>query len=230
MNERHDDHGKANGVTTRSLLKKAHKSGDAYIKGPYFAEAEGAMAWQQDLIINPILDRYAGKFDYATVLDFAAGHGRNSVWLIERSQHIVIVDINQSNLDYCRKRFAGDSRFSYVLTNGFDLAGIEEEAISFLYSFDSMVHFEPEVVESFIADFRRVLQPGGYGFCHHSNYSARPGGDFRKNPHARNYMTKELFAQYLSETGFEIIEQTVLDWEVPKLDCISVFRKPHAVV
>lgn len=213
-------------MTAKTLRKKARKVGDSYIKGPYYDEAEGAMAWQRELIIDPILDRYADKIDDSKVLDFAAGHGRNSVWLAERSQHVVIVDINQGNLDYCARRFAGDSRFSYILTNGFDLAGIEDETISFLYSFDSMVHFEPEVVASFIVDFKRVLRPGGYGFCHHSNYAEKPGGDFRKNPHARNYMTKELFAQHLNDAGFEVVEQVVLDWEIPQLDCISVFRKP----
>lgn len=39
-------------------------------------------------------------------------------------------------------------------------------------------------------------------------------------------MDKKIFAYLAYRCGFEIIDQTVIDWSVPELDCISLIRKP----
>lgn len=178
---------------------------------------------EREEIILPFLDRYG--IDYSNVMDFAAGHGRNSAWLRERSGHIWIVDINQEVIDYCRQRFQNDHRFSYLRNDGVSLKGIPGASITFLFSFDAMVHFHTSVLRSYVLEFHRVLKKGGYGFCHHSNYSEHPDRDFKENPHWRSFMSKELFAQYLTDVGLEVVEQKVIDWRVPKLDCLSLFRR-----
>ena len=99
--------------------------------------------------------------------------------------------------------------------------------MTLVYTFDSMVHFDSDVVREYLKEFRRVLRPGGHGFCHHSNYTGSPGGDFTKSPHWRNFMSKELFAHYCAKEGLTILEQRVIDWTCSKLDCLSVFQKPE---
>ena len=210
-----------------SLLARARSSGDPFKSADYFAAAEPAMDEQWRGLVWPRI----GKLDLTRVLDLAAGHGRNSAKLRDVAGTVVIVDINDECLDACRRRFEGDPRFRYVKTDGATLAGVADASITLVYSFDSMVHFAPEVVRSYLRECRRVLVPGGHGFCHHSNYTGNPDGDFRASPHWRNHMSRELFARYCGEAGLDVVRSDVIDWGQPPdfyagLDCLTVFRKP----
>lgn len=94
-----------------------------------------------------------------------------------------------------------------------------------IFCYDAMVHFPPDVVESYVRDAARILVPGGRAFFQHSNYV---GGDqhYGLNPHARNYMTQELFASFVAETPLSIEESHVLAWgDVPALDCLMLLVK-----
>lgn len=213
-----------------SIEAKAHKSGDMFREWPYtgyFQAAEPDMDAQWDALIWP----HIRDLDFRNVVDFAAGYGRNSTKLREVADHIIIVDINQECIEKCRQRFAGDERFEFIQNDGTSLTGIGDQTVSLLYSFDSMVHFEPEVVRAYMPEFYRVLQPGGHGFCHHSNYTGNPGGDFWESPHFRNYMSRELFAEYCREAGLEVLNAEVIGWGggdnyQPDLDCLTLFHRP----
>jgi ubiquinone/menaquinone biosynthesis C-methylase UbiE len=209
------------------LARRARESGDPFKQADYFAAAEPDMEAQWRTLVWPRI----GGLDLTRVLDLAAGHGRNSAKLREVAGAVVIVDINDECLDACRKRFAGDPRISYVKTDGATLGGVEDASITLVYSFDSMVHFAPEVVRSYLHECSRVLVPGGHGFCHHSNYTGNREGDFRASPHWRNHMSRELFADYCREAGLDVVRSDVIDWGQPPdfyagLDCLTVFRKP----
>lgn len=119
-----------------------------------------------------------------------------------------------------------EQKNTYLKNDGYSLKGIGDYSVSLIYSFDSMVHFDNEVVQNYLKEIYRVLKPGSRGFIHHSNYVGNPGGNFMENPHCRNFMSKELFAHYCIRAGMNIIEQKPLDWELPALDCLTVFEKP----
>jgi SAM-dependent methyltransferase len=134
-----------------------------------------------------------------------------------------MLDIQAGN-EGRRRRFAEHARGA--VNNGYDLRPAADGAFSLVYSFDSMVHFEGEVVRSYLRDTLRVLRPGGRGFFHHSNYTA--GSDWRTSPHARNNMSRELFASYAQEAGLRVIRQMVFDWgHVADLDCLSLVERPE---
>jgi SAM-dependent methyltransferase len=209
------------------LEVKARESGDPFKAADYFALAEPSIDWLWTTLIWPMI-RGA---DFTCVVDLAAGHGRNSVKLAEVASEIVVVDINEECLEACRRRFAGDPRFRYVRTDGSSLAGIEDRSVTLVYSFDSMVHFHPDVVRAYLRECARVLRSGGTGFLHHSNYLGNPQGDFRQSPHWRHYMSAALFAEACQAAGLEVLEQRVIDWGsgddlVPGLDCLTRFRRP----
>ncbi len=210
-------------LTNRRLLNDALSSGEPFRNAPYYDIAEPDIDEQWENLIWPFLKDKG--IDFHCVLDLAAGHGRNSAKLIEYADRIVIVDINQENIDVCKKRFYGDERFLYIKNNGISLRGVRNNSITFVYTFDSMVHFDSDVVRAYLREFYRVLKPGGYGFCHHSNYTENPGSIFTDNPHWRNFMSKELFAHYCYKEGLIIEEQMLLDWSYSKLDCLSLFMK-----
>jgi ubiquinone/menaquinone biosynthesis C-methylase UbiE len=205
---------------------------DAYSDSAYFAQAEGAMerAWQEQ--IEP---RLAG-FDLEVCVELAPGHGRNSARLAERAREIWLIDVNESCIEACRARFGerqGDCRFHYLVNDGRGLGGVPDGVASFVYSWDSVVHFDREIVRGYVPEFARVMRPGAGGLVHHSNYgNVAADSDWRSHPHWRSNMTAELFRAYCEEAGLEVIRQDLLEWgrkagaPVADIDCVSLFRKP----
>jgi len=166
--------------------------------------------------------------DFSVVVDLAAGHGRNTAKLLELASKLYVVDINPDNIEFCRRRFAGDTRLEYVVCDGVSLAGIPDEEVSLVYSFDSMVHFDTDTIRAYLREFKRVLRPDGRAMCHHSNYTGNPVGDFRDSPHWRNFMSRELFEHYATKEGLNVVRAETVDWELPSLDCITVLEHATA--
>jgi SAM-dependent methyltransferase len=129
------------------------------------------------------------------------------------------MDIEPGNVDVCRKRFADRLNATAMVCNGFDLQPIPGSSITLVYCFDAMVHFNPDVVKSYLYDTYRVLKPGGRGFFHHSNYTGGP--DWKLNPASRTYMSAAIFAGYAKEAGLSIIRQHVINGDRhADLDCL----------
>lgn len=94
------------------------------------------------------------------MLELAPGWGRNTARLVNHSKEIHLVDLNQSCIDRCKARFGdytGPCKLHYYVNDGYSLPEIKDESISFIYSFDSMVHFDRLVVKEYFKEFSRVL-------------------------------------------------------------------------
>jgi len=204
-----------------TLRELAAYSGDPWNPAnTYFEHAEGFMEESWTRIIQPFLE----PVDFSRVVDLAAGHGRNSEYLKRFAKEIYILDIQPGNVERCQERFAGDDRFQYATNNGYDLQPVPDEWATLVYCFDAMVHFDSDVVRSYLRDTARVLQVGGHGFFHHSNYLG--GFDWRENPNSRNFMSMEFFALYADKEGLEVCNQQKLDWGgYSDLDCLTLVRR-----
>jgi hypothetical protein len=89
-----------------------------------------------------------------------------------------------------------------------------------------MVHFSPDVVESYLKDSARVLIKGGKALFHHSNYPAPMDRHYGLNPHARNHMTQSLFIELTEKNGLVVEESIPIEWAgEPNLDCVSLCSK-----
>jgi len=87
-----------------------------------------------------------------------------------------------------------------------------------------MVHFDSDVVRSYLRDAQRVLKVGGHGFFHHSNYVG--GHDWRTNPNSRNFMSKELFEHYALKEQLSVVRQRVINWGlVHDSDCLTLVER-----
>ena len=211
----------------------ARTSGDPFKQSDYFRQAEPSMERHWQHYIWPRLKHV----DFASVVDLAAGHGRNSAYLLRYARSLVCADINPECIGACKHRFRDKPHVSYIQVDGFGFSGVDSSSISLIYCFDAMVHFEPEVVEEYVLDAARILTPGGTALFHHSNYTANFEGDFRKSPHWRNYMSKDIFAYFVKKAGLQIVSQDVIGWDdsLPdaqhqpnyseQLDCITVLRR-----
>ncbi|AGC43790.1 hypothetical protein MYSTI_02474 [Myxococcus stipitatus DSM 14675] len=212
-------------MTSKGVAGLAKEVGDDWKEHAYYEEVERFMpdAWKN--LIWPVI----GECEFSSIVDLAAGHGRNTEFLLPLARSLHVVDINKENIDFCRHRFKGrDSHVRYVVNDGSSLSALRDDSVTLVYCFDAMVHFDSDVVRNYLREFFRILEPGAHAFIHHSNYTSNPGGRWMDNPNIRNFMSKELFAHYAHKEGLTVSFQKVIEWGGnPALDCLSLLRKPN---
>ena len=166
--------------------------------------------------------------DLDNIVELACGRGRHVQKYYNEANKIILVDILEKNINICKERFNGHHNISYYVNNGHDLHGLKDNTYSALFTYDAMVHFELFDIYEYLQETYRVLTKGGKALFHHSNLSIAYDQSFNKsyNPGGRNFMSKDLFAYLAYKAGFEIIDQKVIDWSLPKMDCITLVKKP----
>lgn len=63
-------------------------------------------------------------------------------------------------------------RFRFLLSPDGNLPAIPAAIVDYVFSFDTFVHFEPELFDAYVGEIARVLKPGG---ILHLHYAARVG-------------------------------------------------------
>ncbi len=210
----------------KRLVSAAQQVGRDWKSSRYYDRAETSMERQWRGMIWPFLTGQQERIDFSTSVELAAGHGRNSTRLLPLAGKLHLVDIHAENVSFLRKRFGNDPKVEYHINNGYSLPFLSDHSVSFVYCFDAMVHFDSDVVRSYLTEFARILITGGCAFAHHSNYTGNPGGDLHCNPAWRNFMSQELFAHYASKEGLSIVRQKKIDWQWDGsfIDCLTLLR------
>jgi SAM-dependent methyltransferase len=203
----------------------AHVGEDWKHAKDYYDAAEADMERRWTTLVWPFISRC----DFEICVDLAAGHGRNTARLLQQRncKKVYCVDINQQNVDYCLARFANDRRVVCMKNDGVTLADVPSQSITMFYCFDAMVHFDSDIVRSYLGEIARLLEPTrGRAFLHHSNFSGNPGGDVHANPHWRNFMTAALMKHYAAKEGLAVERQELLDWNCDNtnIDCFTLLR------
>lgn len=189
---------------------------------PYFEIAEKHMEQHWEQIIRPFID----DIPYDTVVDLASGHGRNAVLLGKKATLVYCVDINPDNVHFLRKRFALAPKYVVIQNDGSSLPSIADDHVDLFYCFDALVHFDLEIIQCYLKEARRITRIGGHAFIHCSNYTGNPGGDFRDNPHWRNFMSREIFTHLAKRAGFTVARVETIAWGgIRHLDCVFLLRK-----
>ena len=207
-----------------SIKRSVDTVSQPWRESPYYAEAEQWtwLFWELGGPFRTLFDR----LDTEVILELACGHGRHGEQIVSQAKSLVLVDVVEENIKVCRERFSASSNVVFVVNNGFDFQPIESGSCTGIFSYDAMVHFSPDLVEAYLKDTARVLKPGGLALYHHSNYPAPLDRHYGQNPHARNHMTKDLFADYARRSGLVVVEQVVIPWGgTPDLDCLSLVAR-----
>lgn len=215
--------------STQELAQSVENVARYWHNDPYYDRAEEddwlRGFWDPDNHQFPFR-RLFSTLNLRTTLELAVGHGRHASQVVSSVPALILMDVVEENITFCKQRFVGYENVACVRNNGFNFQPIPDKALTAIYCYDAMVHFEYDVVISYIRDAARVLESDGRALFHHSNLSAFPGRDHRENPGGRNFMSQPLFLHAARRAGLEVIESIPVDWSAPHIDCLTLLRKP----
>ncbi|SEO75312.1 class I SAM-dependent methyltransferase [Trujillonella endophytica] len=196
--------------------------GDEWSGG--FGSTEALWSWLLQPRVSPFLPS-------AHTLEIAPGFGRATQFLVPASEKLTVVDLVPACIAACQERFAEHDHIDYHVNDGRSLDMIEDGSIDFVFSWDSLIHAEDDVVESYVTQLGRKLRPGGAGVLHHSNvdeYRDPESGELTiGNEHWRApTMSAAKFRRYARAAGLRCVVQELIPWGGPDFsDCLSVFRR-----
>lgn len=195
-----------------------------------------------------VLPRIHAMVPARTILEIGPGYGRWTAYLKELCDRLVLVDLTEQCISYCRERFAEDSNLDYHVNDGRSLSMIDDESIDFAFSFDSLVHAQADVIADYLTQLAAKLTPDGVGFIHHSNAGTlkAPSALSRHLPR-RIYrplkrrgiavnltawrdpaMTAAAFRHQCTGAGLVCVTQELVSWEFGGylLDAFSIIARP----
>lgn len=215
--------------------------GDWYAWGDGGEEWSAAWGGSEAQWTGTILPRIERFLPAARALEIAPGFGRWTHYLREHCGRLVVVDLSEACVGACRERFAGDERVECHVNDGRSLAMVQDASIDFVFTFDSLVHAEADVLEAYVHELARVLARTGTAFVHHSN-----AGEYRRHFERRRRLPRRLHGRlvasgrldrlhrraldvsagdirrYCVEAGLRCVEQELVNWGGTRLiDCFS---------
>ncbi len=211
--------------------------------GNEWSSAYGTPAMQWQASILPRIHRYLPA---ATIVEIAPGFGRWTQFLKAACDELLLVDLSEKCIAACRERFQSEKHIRYHVNDGRSLAMIPDRAVDFLFSFDSLVHVEIDVLQAYVEQLPAKLAPDGVAFLHHSNLGAFASyfaaldrmprgrgllsrlGLVEPGDHKRaRSVTAGGFAAVVAGAGLKVITQELVNWGTRRpIDCISAITRP----
>ena len=178
----------------------------------YFKNAESQRSrdvfWSNSSPFKELFD----MLDTRKIVELACGRGRHVQHYIDETEKIVLVDVLEKNISFCRERFKGYSHIQYYTNSGCDLKELLDDEFTAIFSYDAMVHFESIDIYYYLLETYRILGHGGMALYHHSNNHQDYRTSFMTGVNGRNYMSMDLFAHFADRAGLEVIDQKVIKW------------------
>lgn len=160
--------------------------------------------WKSSLVQHLIRPRVTSE---TKALEIAPGHGRWTEYLSDFSSHVTVVDISNKCLEFCRRRFQLKQNIDYFLTTGTQLPPDLDNMIDFVWSYDSFVHMDAEVISSYLREIRRVLKVGGQAIIHHANVDDPATHKQGSSPGWRSPINAEIIRRLSAESGMFVASQ-----------------------
>lgn len=160
-----------------------------------------------------------------TIVEIGPGFGRFTQYLRKLCNTLIIVDLNQNCIDACKKRFNTIKNIKYIVNDGKTLKGIPDNSVDFIFSWDTLVHCDDEVIKSYIFEAKRVLKKDGNALFHHSNYGIF--NNFSNKHWFSDTMTSWKFIAFCKEAGIFCNYQEIINQSIDMQACISFFTKKN---
>jgi ubiquinone/menaquinone biosynthesis C-methylase UbiE len=171
----------------------------------------------------------------SVVLEVGPGGGKYTMMAAPLVARVVAVDVALEMLRLTCKRAAaaGQPRVHCMKIGGLDLGMLRDASVDVAFSFDVLVHLDPEDSYAYLQEFRRVLRPGGVGAVTLASFLTAGGfqkflRDVEVNRGARKssgrfgFLTPTVAAKFLFHLGFKIVGYSD---EINNRDFVMVFEK-----
>jgi SAM-dependent methyltransferase len=139
-----------------AILTDPDKRGGGWDREAFFRTGEEnieqLMSWLGQLGIEP---------PRGAALDFGCGVGRLTQALAARCERAVGVDIAPRMIELARTFNRHGDACEYVLNERDDLGTFDDATFDLVYSALTLQHMEPRFAKRYLAEFLRVLRPGG---------------------------------------------------------------------
>lgn len=162
------------------------------------------------------------------ILEIAPGFGRWTRFLIPACDEFVGIDLSAKCVDACRERFKPARHARFIANDGTSLAAVPDSSFDLIFSFDSLVHAEHDVMASYIPQVLRKLSATGVAFLHHSNFLAY--GHKIGAQHGRALtVSADTVAELIKRGDGSVLIQEIVNWGCEHLiDCLTLFARRGA--
>jgi len=203
-------------------------------QGEEWSESWGGSDAQWFGCIYPRIHRFV---HCNTILEIAPGFGRWTRFLINCAlKSYWGVDISKQCIEACKSRFKTHAGAQFHSNDGKSLSAVGSTKIDFVFSFDSLVHADVSVFESYIPQILEMLSENGVCFLHHSNLNAliRDNRISKNTPLEKRHYRDESMSGRILKTivenhGGRVLLQEQLNWGCKDLiDCFTLFAHKDA--
>jgi SAM-dependent methyltransferase len=218
-------HEKRHGLPGDNTVSRNRLIWDSYDWRSRGEEWSPSAEWKDSIItylIRPLIR------DRDLVVEIGPGAGRWSRELQRLAGRLILVDLSSTCIELCRKELAGCDNVEYLINDGRTLSGIDDQSVDFIWSFDAFVHIHAADIDSYVAEFARVLRENGRAVIHHGGVG-RTGGGWRSR------MTAEEFSDSVERHGLVVTDQfdqwgPHLEFDVRNhRDAITVIDRPASI-
>lgn len=139
-----------------AVLSDPGKRGGRWQPGEFFATGEAEIAMQLAVAASHGLPR-----GHDLALDFGCGAGRLTRALAGGFRRVIGVDVSASMVATAQRLNADLGNVEFRVNAAPDLASVATASVDFLCSHITLQHMPAELAEGYVAEFFRVLAPGG---------------------------------------------------------------------
>jgi hypothetical protein len=134
-------------------------------------------------------------------IEIGPGGGRWTRYLLGFSR-LYVVDYHEELLRELKKNYAAPNMV-FIKNSGTDLPGIPDNSVDFVFTFGTFVHLERDLIAAYLANLRRVVQPGANLVIQYSDKTksaAQQNDGFSDN-------NPELMRVMIERSGYTILEE-----------------------
>jgi len=170
-----------------------------------------------------------------TIVEIAPGYGRWTNYLRTHCERLTAYDLNDNCVRFCTDRFeqeVASGLFTFHLNDGLTLPHTPDNSTDLVFSFDSLVHVEQDVIYAYLQEIHRILSRDGHAFLHHSNLADQYPSWKKEGSLGRGVnVGASTVRDAAKKARLQTLLQEAISWQSTGLrDCITLLRKTDRVI